>query len=129
MTNHNYLPFEVTQILPKVNPYKATHCFYMGALTDSVYFISKSELKKSGTYIIVSDAWTIIDALTYLEKQGWIIEVFYYKGKDSIEWAYHSFSWGNQFTQGNYISCIEAYISGIKHCLELINQNKNGNIN
>ena len=132
--NHNFLSFELTKLLPKENPYNKinqTEKFEWFEDDDGNKVIKQIciehpypdgnnfELSDSGNKYH-QDAWTIIDTLNWLEGQGYIVEVL------------RAFSWevsvinNNNNTHfdinKNYNSRIEAYIAGINHCLNIINQ-------
>lgn len=127
--NHNFLPFEVTELLPKENPYTSTFAYVLYDFSETIFFENKAKLKE-GSFVKLCDAWTIIDALTWLEETHCrYVEVMRGRhGKFIVSIIDNS---GNVVDElsNNYKSCIEAYTAGIKYCLELLNSTKNGNVN
>jgi hypothetical protein len=146
--NHNFLPFEVIELLPKENPYFNEYLISTGKsgkeilankkhinLLNSIdnqnrMMVGKSQLSLAE----FRDAWTLLDSLSYLEEQGYFIQVFILeknrftfeilnsKGNDI---RYCNPEYDDSIEDEEYKSRIEAYIAGIKHCLNLIKDETN----
>lgn len=127
--NHNFLPYDICEMLPKENPYNI-------GITDKIYWIkpypessfdkltikthSVSSINQS---CINRDAWTILDALTWLEEQGYFIEVIssnpQYKTWDCLI-RNTILNLDIDTLNIEYNSRTEAYTEGIRHCLNLM---------
>ena len=141
--NHNFLPFEVTELLPKENPYEVIKVWSMyyvelyaknptwkGDKTKPMLLDYGVSLQHHSDYT-VRNAYTIIDALTYLEEQGYYLTLdlgvkyaeFTYKIviKDDKGSNAESVKWNYKY----YNSRTEAYIAGIEHCLNLMKNETN----
>lgn len=117
--NHNFLPFEVTELLPKENPYN--NGFIYANAKEGIQLLHYCNLQYGES--VNRDAWTIIDALIWLEEQGYYLLVNYSQKQEINKWSYTFVSSGQVrsfVTNKYYNSRIEAYIAGIKHCLNLI---------
>ncbi len=118
MINHNFLPYEVCLLLPDINPYKT-----------SLFVSTWVQDDKNGEYFIVPylnfmsvrDAWTIIDALTWLEneKQKTIEVRPQYTRHKTTPVAWEVILNGEKKIEEKGTR-INAYIAGIKQALELI---------
>jgi hypothetical protein len=123
--NHNFLPFEICEMLPKENPFlKQNHkhyCFVKSSAGNPVlkWDFRLSSSRKTGEYL--RDAWTIIDAITWLEKQNFFVEVNC-TITENIHWLYRiRFDNDNKrIFLGGFKTRFEAYFKGIERCLELI---------
>jgi hypothetical protein len=123
MNNHNFLPYDVTCLLPEANPYSC--------LDDKVYFpfmptwyenkfegkIIKEATKNTDYDKSIRDAWTILDALTYIEEK--------YNRYIEVQHSRTNCGWAFAINSKWYPTRTEAYIEGIKYVLETLNQQDN----
>lgn len=125
--NHNFLPFEVTELLPKENPYN--NGFIYANTEEVIQLIHYCNLKYGES--VNRNAWTIIDALTWLlDNYGVFIYVIRKENYKTMSYD-NQYMWCIVFKEMNkneifspndvyYTTLNEAYIAGIKHCLNLI---------
>jgi hypothetical protein len=131
-------------MLPKKNPYEIIKVWSMypteiysknptwkGDKTKPMLLDYGISLQQHPDYTI-RDVWTVIDSLTWLEEQSYIIEV--------LKSVYENSFWEISIINNNdnthfdineniiYNSRIEAYTEGIKHCLNLIKDELNRTI-
>ena len=148
--NHNFLPFDICEMLPKENPNRLAN-YYNGYHKKGYYEKYEVLPYKENTFsaflidrkyetvdrpdsltkmIWVRDAWTINDAVEWLITQGYAVSVEFdnpYRSYWSLKIRDNN-NWLDCWFDGEKrISCksrIEAYTKGIRHCLNLIKDGK-----
>lgn len=88
-----------------------------------MFFENKSKLKKD-SFIKISDAWTIINTLTWFEEQDYVIEAINTSVYSNKQWRCDITNLHTNIEhdlENIYTSCTQTYIAGIKYCLELLN--------
>jgi len=141
--NHNFLPFDICEMLPKENPNRLG-CFtkkYSRTYVEDKFKVWEEkgveftrslesyDIEKEMSYsdwrvqsFWERDAWTILDALILLEEQGYFIEV-------SGNWVFTIYDKVNNDIltcfPAKYNSRIETYTEGIRHCLNLMKDETN----
>lgn len=137
--NRNFLPFEITTLLPKENPYqilkiwtlynldKLSKNFTWKGDATKPYLLDYSVSLTLSPDIKIRDAWTIIDALTWLELQNYNVNVSCFSNNNKV-WYFNFCNPKTSVLIKSYLiglesftSRIEAYTAGIEYCLKLIN--------
>ncbi len=109
MINHNFLPYDICLLLPESNPYKNslfTNTWVQDDTTKEYFIVPYLN------FMSIRDAWTIMDALQYIE------DTYKYYICVKATFKYYTV---NTSQSGQYITRTEAYIAGIKYVLELEN--------
>jgi hypothetical protein len=133
--NHNFLPFEITKMLPKVNSYQKglieceLYRFYE-MIEDGVEpFVNIGEGLESDSYDYLFDAWTVLDALSWLETQDYYITCKQQWDNKNV-WYFDLHKYNpltimskKDIKLMSYTSRIEAYTKGIEYCLKLMQKN------
>lgn len=152
-TDYNFLPFELVKLLPRRNLFinvilqpiykngelcavdKENHLkididnFLMERAARS-NDLEEIKFLKEFTHNTddYRDSWTIIQALTWLEKQRYVVEALMFSyNTDCSEWKCNITNLKSEHVyniETIYNSRVEAYIASIKYCLELLNQNE-----
>ena len=139
--NHNFLPYEVCELLPQINPYSQSHCWATvdygigwegeSQNTPTLNILSLTLQKSKNDNFISSgesllkwkrDAWTILDVLTWLEDEHKIsIQVTVGKeGHSNFTYWYQIIRLEKMQALDNdwfYDTRIDAYTEGIKYAL------------
>lgn len=121
--NHNFANWELTQLLPEINPYSNID-EWVEIEDDDIVYMLESEIEDEDYYgITVRDAWTLEDIRLYLKEKDFII-CYSSDTKDCNAFIYRynfdsdMFLNNKEEIRGNYEEVRE---KAIVYCLNLIN--------
>ena len=134
MQNHNYADWELTQLLPEINPYPIIDEWVEIENEDGIFYILESQIEDEDCCgSTIKDAWSWEDIRLYLLDKGFVISIHYW-GSEHLT-KYCSKTLYTICIMKNGLSFIEDYKDSfntyeearkeaIIYCLNLINNDK-----